>query len=264
MIWVSRNQIDERGNPIKPNDEWFAGAAKATTVALKEKGNHQAKNNVYGNDEVRRAVEKLFHSKCAYCECDLRRIEWNVEHFRPKGKVRERRDHPGYYWLAYEWTNLYPSCTYCNQHRRDKPVWGISPSGISGGKADQFPLASEATRAMGSKAKLGKEKRLLIDPCSDRPERHLGYDPKGQVYELGRSAKGKKSVEVFNLKLTRLRSARKEKIDAVIELIKMKRAADQAIAESIDAYLQEYFLADNCAFSGAARFVANRPELFGL
>lgn len=264
MIKISRSQTDETGKPIKPNEKWFTDASKATKVALKEKEDHQVRGNTYGHDEVRKALEKLFHWKCAYCEYDLRRVEWNVEHFRPKGKVRERRDHPGYYWLAYEWTNLYPSCTYCNQHRREKPVWGIPVAGISGGKADQFPLASEATRAMGPKAKLGKEKRLLIDPCRDKPERHLGHDPTGQVYELRKSAKGKKSIEVFNLKLARLRGARREKIDAVIELITMRRAANQADAGGIDTFLQKHFLADNCSFCGAARFVVNNPELFGL
>jgi len=49
----------------------------------------------------------------------------HVEHYRPKGKVtvrtdendqtsREVIDHPGYFWLAYEWYNLILSCPYCN------------------------------------------------------------------------------------------------------------------------------------------------------
>jgi hypothetical protein len=43
-------------------------------------------------------------------------------------------EHPGYYWLAYEWTNLLPSCYDCNSFRRH----GTMKAGP--GKNERFPV----------------------------------------------------------------------------------------------------------------------------
>jgi 5-methylcytosine-specific restriction endonuclease McrA len=79
-----------------------------------------------------------FYGKCAYCEAPIRDYQpGDVEHFRPKAGVSDENgqavflfdeegqvqvgadgkpvEHPGYYWLAYEWTNLLPACAKCNQ-----------------------------------------------------------------------------------------------------------------------------------------------------
>src|SRR5262245_40081226 len=76
---------------------------------------------------------KLFNGKCAYCETDIESNQpGDVEHFRPKGRVVDEEfepirinhpkwgemDHPGYFWLAYEWDNLFPSCIDCNRYRK--------------------------------------------------------------------------------------------------------------------------------------------------
>nr|WP_239015299.1 AAA family ATPase [Archangium violaceum] len=58
--------------------------------------------------------------KCAFCESQLAHISYgDVEHFRPKAGWRQEEGgplgRPGYYWLAYEWTNLFLACTLCNQ-----------------------------------------------------------------------------------------------------------------------------------------------------
>jgi len=100
MIFTVRNQLDNNNNPIKPNAEWFIKAKKTTELALIEKENHKPQGDVYGDLEVKISLEKLFEYKCAYCENFLEESGWNVEHYRPKGRVFERDDHPGYYWLT--------------------------------------------------------------------------------------------------------------------------------------------------------------------
>ena len=81
--------------------------------------------DIYGHDEVRAALRTAQHSKCCYCESKITHITEDVEHYRPKGAVRQsphdaRPLSPGYYWLAYEWKNLYLSCSICNSsHKRD-------------------------------------------------------------------------------------------------------------------------------------------------
>ena len=64
MIHIERNRIDENGNNIKPSDDWFEKAAYATNIAIEQRENHEADGNIYGSDEVRAALEKLFYDKC--------------------------------------------------------------------------------------------------------------------------------------------------------------------------------------------------------
>jgi hypothetical protein len=142
MIRVQRDRPDEAGAPIRPQPPWFVKAEESAALARREAIRHRPSRGVYGHDHVRAALEKLFCDKCAYCESKITPgFAWEVEHFRPKKSVAERPDHPGYYWLAYEWTNLLPSCTLCNQRRRDKPRWGDCSLAGSGGKGDQSPLS---------------------------------------------------------------------------------------------------------------------------
>ncbi len=79
----------------------------------------------YKEDDVKLALDKLFHGKCAYCESVYAGTQpMDVEHWRPKGEIariesgkRIKVRKPGYYWLAAEWTNLLPSCIDCNRQR---------------------------------------------------------------------------------------------------------------------------------------------------
>ena len=147
MIHVLREQTDEAGQTIKPIGAWFQLAAVATEKATEEQGQNKADKKVYGHDELRKALERLFIDKCAYCEWQVE--EFDVDHFRPCGSVGELGDHPGYYWLTYEWENLYPSCQHCNQRRKDKRRWPDQDELPARGKYDQFPVLDESSRATG-------------------------------------------------------------------------------------------------------------------
>src|SRR6185295_18181901 len=80
--------------------------------------------------EVYFAKDGPFRGRCVYCETNITDFQHgDIEHFRPKKGVTDEGDqpvvipmadgknmeHPGYYWLAYQWTNLLPSCITCNQ-----------------------------------------------------------------------------------------------------------------------------------------------------
>src|SRR4051812_1734670 len=59
-------------------------------------------------------LEDLGKGKCAYCESPLgMEVAGGSDHFRPIRSVAEHPDHPGYYWLAYDWDNLLPACGMC-------------------------------------------------------------------------------------------------------------------------------------------------------
>ncbi len=79
----------------------------------KHKG--QINPKFYGAEDIRKKLKHLYHNKCAYCE--TRETEPEIEHYRPKKRVSEDlKNHNGYYWLAYEWSNLLPACHNCNKN----------------------------------------------------------------------------------------------------------------------------------------------------
>jgi len=171
----------------------------------------------YKQPDVRAALNKLFHCKCAYCEssyCATAPVD--VEHFRPKGAIliNGRKDKPGYYWLAASWDNLLPSCIDCNRARTqtcqrddDEEVEETQ------GKENKFPLANETHRARWPEAESSESgHRLLLHPCRDHPEVHLEFLGKGLLKARstngGGSPKGIASIEVYALRRKGLKEAR--------------------------------------------------------
>jgi uncharacterized protein (TIGR02646 family) len=135
---------------------------------------------VYKIDPVKRELERVFKGKCAYCECKYVGAPAPVEHIRPKGRVDRPDDDPvpGYDWLSADWSNLVPSCTYCNSPNKDFiPALGKVRTV---GKANWFPLADEKRRAR----RKGDERReypLLLNPCDEDPEPYFVFDKEGQI-----------------------------------------------------------------------------------
>lgn len=134
---------------------------------------------VYKAEEVKRRLEELFHGKCAYCESFYAsQAPVDVEHYRPKGAVDGEPDHPGYWWLGMEWTNLLPSCLDCNRRRKQNVPEALSNLSLlykatQSGKKDSFPL--QGRRADNETSDLAAELPLLLDPTRDDPATHLVY-----------------------------------------------------------------------------------------
>ena len=156
---------------------------------------------------VKDALNETFHFKCAYCESSFAATQpLDVEHFRPKSGVKVGTELVWgvYFWLAAMWGNLLPSCTDCNRPRTQKLPNGKEQTL---GKANQFPISSEAKRA----AKEGEETaegRLLVHPCLDDPSKHLVFEPDGIV--SWKTRKGKESIRVYALLRRGLVQARKD------------------------------------------------------
>lgn len=127
---------------------------------------------------------KLTKNKCAYCESYITSTHrGDVEHYRPKGRIKEEDgrvvriasgdDHPGYWWLAYEWTNLLPSCIDCNRRRwHDESL---------GGKGELFPVL--AIRAATPDQVQDEEPLLLnpFDPSGIDPSTHFEFLADGKI-----------------------------------------------------------------------------------
>ena len=265
MIHVERQRDDEHGRRIEPDADWFERAEALTREALETRCVSEASKSHCAHDHVKLALEKLFRGKCAYCENHLGEA-WEVDHFRPKARVAERADHPGYYWLACVWTNLYPACTHCNQRRKDRPHWDSPTGGPARGKYDQFPLEDEATRAMSHQDSIESEVPLLLDPCRDDPSEHLRYSPNGEIwatpnYPLG--AFGKKTIEVCHLDRKRLTGFREQKVARLLKLLRLRARVEREDAtELVQQWIDEE-LAPESPFAGLAQALVADPDSFG-
>jgi 5-methylcytosine-specific restriction endonuclease McrA len=151
----------------------------------------------------------LYKNKCAICERD-RGTELQVDHYRPK-KTRAnitqvQYNQPGYYWLAYEWSNLIPLCSKCN-----------------GNKSNKFPLTgrNEVNRIsshLNVNAIVGfnsydanwlqdYEQPLIINPELDPvPARHFVFHRDGKV--IGRTVQGKETIKICKLNRNDLKRER--------------------------------------------------------
>ena len=67
--------------------------------------------NLYKVGSVQKALNDMYHLKCAYCEQKLLDSPKHIEHYRPKDI---------YYWLAYSWDNLLLCCGSCNSSKGTK------------------------------------------------------------------------------------------------------------------------------------------------
>jgi len=119
---------------------------------------------IYGHETVKRALVKAQQDKCCFCESKVSHIaSGHIEHFRPKGGVCQTENEtlakPGYFWLAYEWTNLLFACELCNSRH----------------KRNLFPLADPAKRARRPETNLDDETPLFLDPAREDPAKHLGF-----------------------------------------------------------------------------------------
>ena len=137
---------------------------------------------------VRDAFERHSAGKCWYVECRSPGADNDIDHYRPKSQVAEDGAHPGYYWLAFVWTNLRLSCQRANRPRRNLE------SGETGGKSDNFPLVNPENRARAPDDDLSREIPAIIDPTNPADVALLTFERSGDV-ELVPERKGEPIAE---------------------------------------------------------------------
>jgi hypothetical protein len=194
----------------------------------------------------------LFHDKCAFCESRISAVGCGeVEHYRPKSRVSESPDHPGYYWCAYETSNLLPACALCNQYH---------------GKGTRFPVRGQ--RVYRPDEDLGKEEPLLLNPYDsvDEPEQHLMFHESGRV--LPATERGDASIEIYSLNRRGLLEARRLAIAHALVDYNVLTGIFSDATTALGALLsmitpnQEYSLARKQVLGRALRH--DRLKLFGV
>jgi hypothetical protein len=134
--------------------------------------------------ELKPRLASISDNKCWYCESRLDRSDGAVDHFRPKGRIANEKDHPGYWWLAFVHGNYRLACTFCNSRRIDVEF------ATAGGKQDHFPLEPTGVRAWAEGDDLDDERPLLLDPCQSGDARLLTFDETGQTSHAARAESG--------------------------------------------------------------------------
>ena len=213
------------------------------------------------------------HGKCAYCEEKVMpgQRHGDVEHYRPKGAVRDQNGkvvtierhgqtmkHPGYYWLAYDHTNLLPSCLACNRRGMD------AASGTNTGKSDLFPTLDGKWAARPED--VANEQPALLNPWFDDPSEHLQFAvDTGRI--VGITQRGRITVEVLGLNRAELPTARLEASEAaanayalfVSDVARAHKSDERQIRDAVGG-TAEYAAFRRAAINEARRLVRERED----
>ncbi len=183
--------------------------------------------------EVREALKEIYHNKCAYCEIKEHKPE--VEHFRPKKGITGEPGHPGYYWLCYEWSNLLPSCRYCN---------------TEGGKGNKFPVMAthiklppitngklDWEKCAAKNPLLINEKPYLLNPETDDTDKFFEFESNGEMRGVDQEGRGEMTIEICDLNRENLLFRRQKIIDNLLTKIGDTFALYYYLDNSVDALI---------------------------
>jgi hypothetical protein len=213
-------------------ETWSKRAETATSAVIEEYSKERevawtrARQKVW--QDLRNWLrDRHFKGKCAYCESDLRRRETDAEHFRPKGAVDKPRTegaaessevtqlaggigpHPGYFWLAFHWKNILPTCSMCNRGHKGnqfpaknyKVFVELKPEEKLKDPEEAHNIPGHPGRYLLSPDDLDvREERLVLNPMFDEPAEHLRFSPWGGKIRARKGSEiGKATIDAFGL-----------------------------------------------------------------
>ncbi|MCU0326640.1 MAG: HNH endonuclease [Spirosomaceae bacterium] len=235
--------------------------------AIINKNKHEFKSSVYRQTTIE-ALEVLFNHKCAYCESDTSAgAPFQVEHFRPKAKVEGATNHNGYYWLAYEWSNLTLGCSRCNNAKKNH--FPINGTRISQPQIDAATGLPTAQYLNVDSAEFLNEQSILLNPEVDTVENHIYFLPNGRIEGL--DERGVKTIELLKLNRTRLVFWRKKVLDDFLNEIRdvLEDLAAQKIGTDEGRYAIKQILKRVASrqhpsqpYSRFGYFIFNKFEIF--
>ena len=242
MIHINFDPTTLTGDQLTWWTDWQTKATAATEEVLtaweawRQDNSNTTYKKIFERDDMTKVwtelkkwlLANIFNNKCAYCETPISRFTFHAEHYWPKGSVTKNnkrvkikdelnqdQNHPGYFWLAFHWTNLLPSCEFCNTahgKRNEFPIRGTTYLSVYK-KLTKSECRSLKQKLIQSKnwpdlfylqpADLDdKEGRLLLHPYLDEPQKSLTFDDFGQAVAKGEGddlLRGDESIRVLNL-----------------------------------------------------------------
>jgi hypothetical protein len=150
-----------------PPADWVADA-EAVTQLLRAAPDQDARDTIiigndglWRDDRIRNWLLSQFNNKCWYSEAQDSVSSIHVDHYRPKGRVKQELGailEGGYWWLAFRWDNY----RICGQLLNVK-------------KGDLFPIIEGNRCTADDPVSLQLEAPSLIDPLSDQT-RLISYE----------------------------------------------------------------------------------------
>jgi hypothetical protein len=215
--------------------------------------------------ELKNEMANLSSGKCWYCESRENRSDMVVDHFRPKGEVKECATHKGYWWLAFDPTNYRFACNLCNSlHENEAAAKAL-------GKSTHFPLLDEGTRVFEPSGNLENERLSLLDPTQAADPGLLGFLDEGTAvprYSMEVSPlfhkRASVSIDVYNLNDVRIREERQAvAIEIKLQVARAEKYLTRAMADDQAAYdhfkeairIIQSKTSDEAVFSSSARAV---------
>jgi len=197
----------------EPPSGWVA-EAEAVTDQLRKAADKTARQAIidaneglWRDDRIRRWLLCQFNNKCWYSEAYESVSSIHVDHYRPKGRLKEAlggETYEGYWWLAFDWRNY----RICGQLLNVK-------------KGDLFPITEGSRCNPNDPVSLKLEAPVLIDPRTDQA-RLISFEadedgcraiPAGGIDEQDR-LRAEKTIDILGLNIRdQLNAKRKEKWD---------------------------------------------------
>lgn len=192
---------------VTPGAEWERQAAILTAELKRKPAAERAafikqhRKDTWGHPRLLEALRAVVGNKCWYSEVSLEGADPNVDHFRPKGGIREVDTDlqdtgtisPGYWWLAFELRNFRLTSMHANQRRVDETT--------EGGKWDYFPVRGPRA-AEGTEWGCIIEDVLPLDPCSATDVSLLWFDPDGKPSVVRRRGGPPNTAEEERVRVT--------------------------------------------------------------
>jgi len=153
---------------------------------------------------VKNTLKKIYHYKCAFCEATLKNSYAEIEHYRPKksSNLTKCDSTKSYYWLAFAWDNLLPSCKMCNISKSNCfDIYNI--------RADCNKEEDTLTSLHVSLQKYNDSERpKLLHPEIDKFEEYIHFQKKGKM--ITDNERVKYTIKICNLNRKYLSELREE------------------------------------------------------
>lgn len=192
---------------------------------------------VLQNKEIDQALDRLFDSRCPFCE---RRTGTRPYRFRPTEEAGPSSAAPShdadlshlyYCWLANSWQNLYSICEDCRP--REESVFPTL--------RHRCPIPSRAQirsyvdQALSTWPHAIAETPLLLDPCgNDNFALHMTVVPDGKL--IGLSARGDFTIEHFSLNRPQLVDNRRRVFEYNLDEMCLILSGDSRFAEPSELF----------------------------
>lgn len=195
---------------VAPDRLASAGCRQKLLDAIAERNNHEF-SGYYYRDGTYEHLLAIYNAKCAFCESNsLAAAALQVDHYRPKDRLRNPDTHLGYYWLAYEWSNLLLCCSKCNRNKWNHFPLENEGARIVSPQLDQDGFPTHEYLWLNSNI-LSGERAMLLNPEVDTVEDHIFFKPDGRVGHL--TDRGEVTIGLCDLNREDLILARRKIVD---------------------------------------------------